>query len=83
MRKLTFTIILLLVGIAGVGYYRGWFAFSTNGADQTSSATITMDKAKFQEDERKAKEKVRDAGQEAKEKIDDLTGKAKEPQRQP
>ena len=83
MRGLTFVVIFLLVVIASVGFYRGWFAFTTNGTDQTPSATVTVDKAKFHQDEQKAKQKVQGAGQEAKENIDHLTGKAKEPQRQP
>ena len=66
-----------MVFIASVGYYRGWFAFSAISADQTPSATITVDKAKFHADEQKAEEKVQGAGQEAKEKIENLTGKAK------
>jgi hypothetical protein len=83
MRNLTFIVILLLIGIAGVGYYRGWFALSTNNTDQTPSATITVDKNKFHEDEQKARDKVQGAGQKAKDEVGDLTGKSKEPQRQP
>ena len=83
MRNLMFVVVLLVVGIAGVGYYRGWFAFSTNSTDQTPSATITVDKDKFHEDEQKAKDDVQGFGQEAKKKVGDLAGKAKEPQRQP
>ena len=83
MRNLMFVVVLLVVGIAGLGYYRGWFALSTNGTDQMPSATITVDKDKFHEDEQKAKDKVQGAGQKAKQEVGDLTGKPKEPQRQP
>jgi predicted negative regulator of RcsB-dependent stress response len=83
MRNLTIVIILLLVGIAGVGYYRGWFAFSRSGTNQAPSATITVDKAKFHEDEQKAKDKTQGFEQEAKDKIHGQPGKAEEPQRQP
>ena len=87
-------VVLLAVGIAGVGYYRGWFAFATNGTNQAPSATITVDKNKFHEDEQKAKddvqgveqkakEEVQGAEQKAKEEFENLTGKAKQPQRQP
>jgi hypothetical protein len=78
-----FVVVLLLVGIAGVGYYRGWFAFSTNGTDQMPSATITVDKDKIHADEQKARDDVQGFGQKAEKKAGDLTGKAKEPQRQP
>jgi uncharacterized protein (UPF0333 family) len=77
MRTLMFVIILLAVGIAGVGYYRGWFAFSTKSADHMPSATITVDKNKFHEDEQKAKDDVQGIEQKAKEKIGDWDGKTK------
>ncbi len=71
MRRLMFVVVLLVIGIAGFGYYRGWFAF-------------TVDKDKFHQDEQTTRERVQGAGQEAKEKVDNLTGgKVKEPQRQP
>ena len=77
MRTLMFVVILLAVGIAGVGYYRGWFAFSTSGTGQMPSATITVDKNKFHEDEQKAKDDVQGAGQKAKQNVGNLTGKSK------
>ncbi len=83
MRSLMIVVVLLLIGIAGVGYYRGWFALSTNSTDQTPSATVTVDKNKFHEDEQKAKDKLQGAGQKAKQEIGNLTGKSKEPQPQP
>ena len=83
MRTLMLVVVLLAVGIAGVGYYRGWFAFSTSGTGQMPSATITVDKNKFHEDEQKARDDVQGFGQKAKDKIGDQTGKVKEPQRQP
>jgi len=70
-------VVLVLIGIAGLGYYRGWFSFSTNSKDQTPSATITVDKNKFHEDEQKAKDDVQGAGQKAKQEVGNLTGKSK------
>jgi hypothetical protein len=70
-------VVLVLIGIAGLGYYRGWFAFSTNSKDQTPSATIMVDKNKFHEDEQKAKDDVQGAGQKAKQEVGNLTGKSK------
>ena len=83
MRSLMLVVVLVLIGIAGLGYYRGWFAFSTNSQDQTPSATITVDKNKFHEDEQKAKDDVQGAEQKTKEEFENLTGKAKQSQRQP
>jgi hypothetical protein len=83
MKNLVFVAVLLLVGIAGVGLYRGWFHLSTNGAGHEPSATVTVDKDKLHADEQRAKDKVQRLEQEAKKKIGDWEGKAKEPQPQP
>ena len=40
MRKLLVVIVLLLVTIAVLGFYRGWFRLSTENADQQPSAYI-------------------------------------------
>ena len=68
MKTLVFVVVLLLVGIVGLGFYRGWFQLSTDTTDQKPSATITVDKDKIHADEQKAKDKVQGFGQEAKEK---------------
>jgi hypothetical protein len=78
VKNLVFVAVLLLVGIAGVGFYRGWFHFSTNSTDQGSSATITVNKDKLHADEQKAKDKLQGLGKEAPEKTGDRAGKAKE-----
>jgi hypothetical protein len=83
MRTLMLAVVLLAIGIAGLGYYRGWFAFSTSSTGQTPSATITVDKNKFHEDEQKAKDGVQGLGQKAEDKTGDQTGKVEEPQHQP
>ena len=83
MKRLLFVVILLLVGIVGVGFYRGWFGLSTNNTDHTSSATITVNQDKIRQDETKAKEKVQDLEQKAKEKTGVGADKVKEPERQP
>ena len=83
MRFLVIVIVLLLVVIASVGFYRGWFSLSMDNTDQQPSATFTMDKDKIQADEQKAKDKLQDIGQDAQENISDRTDKVKEPERQP
>jgi hypothetical protein len=83
MRTLLFVVVLLLVGIAGLGFYRGWFRLSTANTDPQPSATLTVDKDKIHEDEQTAKDKAQGFGQEAKEKIGDRAGKVKEPERRP
>ncbi len=83
MRFLVGVIVLLLVCIVGVGFYRGWFQFSTDASTQKPSATITVDKDKIRADEQKAKDKMHGFGKEAKETIGDRTDKGMEPDRRP
>jgi hypothetical protein len=63
VKTLRFVVALLLVGIAGLGFYQGWFRISTDGTGQESSATITVDKDKIHADEEMAKEKMHGLGQ--------------------
>jgi uncharacterized protein YxeA len=83
MKALLFVVVLLLVGVAGLGFYRGWFRISMDNTNHHPSATITVDNNKIHEDEQKAKNKVQGIGQEAKDKLGDRTDKVKGPQRQP
>jgi hypothetical protein len=78
MKTLLVVVVLLLVGIAGLGFYRGWFHLSTNSTDQNRSATITMDKDKFHADEEMTKEEVQGLGKKVKDKTGGLTEKVKQ-----
>jgi hypothetical protein len=81
MKKLGVVFVLLMAGIAGLGFYRGWFSLSTDNRDHMPSATITVDKDKIRDDEQRAKEKVQGFGQEAKEKTGEWADKVKEQER--
>ena len=83
MRTLFGLLVVLLVGIAALGFYRGWFHFSTASADQKSSVTITVDQEKLHADEGKAREKMEELGQKAKEKTGVQADKVEQPARQP
>ena len=74
MRFLFLVAVVLLVGLAALGFYRGWFGLSTNNADHKPSATITVDKDKIHADEEMAKEKVQELGQ----KVKGKTGETRE-----
>jgi hypothetical protein len=67
MRFLFGLVVFLLVVVVCVGFYQGWFHFSTNSTGNTPSATISVDQNKIQADEQKVKDKVKDFGQKAKE----------------
>ncbi len=83
MRTLFVVVVLLLVIIAGVGFYQGWFHLSTNSTDQESSATITVDKEKIHQDEQTVKDKMPDFGQDAQKTTKGQNDKPPEQQRQP
>ena len=63
-RAFLFVVVVLVVGIAGLGFYRGWFQLSsdTDQADHKVNTTFTVDEDKIRED----KEKVQEFGHQAK-----------------
>ena len=67
MRALGFVVLLFLVGVVGVGFYRGWFQLSANNTGDKPSATVTVDKVKIHADEQKAKDEMQGFRQAAKE----------------
>ena len=75
MKALLVVVVLLVVGIAGLGFYRGWFQVSsnTNNADHKVNTTFTVDQDKMQED----KERVQELGQQAKEETGEAIGQNK------
>jgi len=73
MKAVFIMLVMLLVFITGLGFYQGWFHFSTDSTDQKSSATVTIDKNKIQADEEKVKEKVGGVGQKTNDKTGDRT----------
>lgn len=83
MKRLFGVVFLLFIVIACLGFYRGWFHFSTDGTEQKPSATITVDKDKIRADEVQVKVKVEGFGQKVKEKTGDRTGKVTEQERRP
>ena len=83
MKNLLIVLVVLVVGIAGLGFYQGWFHLSTENADHKSNVTFTVDQDKIHADEAKAKEKVQGLGQQAKERTSDRTDKAEEQERRP
>jgi hypothetical protein len=60
MRGFLVVLVLLVVGLVGLGFYRGWFQLSTGSAGAKSNATITVDRDKIQADQEKVKRQVQD-----------------------
>src|SRR4051794_5468436 len=68
MKAFLVVAVLLVAGVAGLGFYRGWFSFASDGADAKSNVTLTVDKGKMQEDEKKVVANVHDFGHHTKDK---------------
>ncbi len=75
MSRIITLLVLLIVLIAGVGYYRGWFTVSTDKGSGHTDVTVTVDKDKIKQDEQKAKDKAKELEQKAKDKVDSATQK--------
>jgi len=78
MKRLLVVLVLLVAAVVGLGFYLGWFRFSTGGTDAHPSATITVDPDKIKADKEAAQEKVKDLGEKAKEKTGAAADKGKE-----
>jgi hypothetical protein len=63
MKKLAIVMLVLVVGISGLGFYRGWF---------------TVNQQKIEQDEQTAKKEMHDLGQKVKEKTSDLKSSDKD-----
>ena len=83
MRGLLFVLVLVVAGLVGLGFYQKWFQVESDGADGKSHITLTVDKDKIREDEKKALDKAKDVGHQAKEKVSGPTEKSKDEADQP
>jgi hypothetical protein len=65
MKRLVVVLLVVVVSIVGLGFYRGWF---------------TVDQDKIQQDKQRAKEEVRELLQDVKAKTPERTERVKEQQ---
>lgn len=77
MGRLITVLVLVVLGIVVLGYYRDWFKVSTNSDNKAVNVNVRVDKEKLKEDEEKAKEKLKEVGSEIKEKTKGVTDKVK------
>jgi hypothetical protein len=60
-RTILTVLLVLLVGVVALGFYRGWFALSSGGPDAGSNkvnVNLTVDREKMQEDAETVKKKA-------------------------
>jgi hypothetical protein len=78
MTRFLGALVLIAAIIIGVGWYLGWFHFSTGGNDRESNFNISVDKDKIRQDEERAKEKLHEFGNKVKDKVEDRSEKTKD-----
>jgi hypothetical protein len=70
MSRLMIVLVLLVAGVVGLGFYRGWFSVTSDSTDAKSNITLTMDQDKIQEDTKSATDSVQGLGQEAEDEVE-------------
>jgi len=78
MARMLLVLVLIVAVGAGLGFYMGWFHFSSGSDGNSAHVTVSMDKGQVQQDTDKAVDKVQDLGQPAKDKVAPTTQKAQE-----
>lgn len=73
MIRMLGVLVLIVAVVAGLGFYMGWFHFSSASDGNSAHVTVSMDKGRIQEDKDKAVDKVKDLGQQAKDKVETAT----------
>jgi hypothetical protein len=78
MIRMFLVLALIVAGVAGLGFYMGWFHFSSGSDVKNAHVTVSVDKDQIQKDKDKAVDKVKDLEQRAKDKIETVSQKAQE-----
>ena len=76
--RIVFILVLIVAGVIGVGFYRGWFTVASDSQGSTPNITVSVDKEKIRQDKAKAVERVQDLEQQAKAKVAATTRKAQD-----
>jgi hypothetical protein len=68
MKRFLIFLAFVVVCIAGMGFYRGWFQVTSEAANDQHNVTFSADATKIKEDEQKVAEKVKNLGGQVKDK---------------
>ncbi len=77
MKNLCTLLVLLVVAVGVVGFFRNWYHLSSESTDTTVRFNLTVDKEKLQADKESAQEQIQEAGRKLQQKALDITGKGK------
>jgi len=62
MSRMLLVLALIMAVVIGLGFYMGWFHFSSASDDKKAHITVSVDKDQIQKDKDKAVDKVQDLG---------------------
>jgi hypothetical protein len=63
MKTLIVVVVLVVAGIVGVGFYRGWFLFESQGTKDKPGIAFSVDNKKLKSDKDAANKKMKELGQ--------------------
>ncbi len=63
MARMLLALVLIVAVVAGLGFYMGWFHFSSGSDGKNAHVTVSVDKDQIQEDKDRAVDKVQNLGQ--------------------
>ncbi|RPJ38640.1 MAG: hypothetical protein EHM35_04080 [Planctomycetaceae bacterium] len=69
MARMLLVLVLIVAVGAGLGFYMGWFHFSSGSDGNSAHITVSMDKGQIEKDKDKAVDKVEDLGHQPKDKV--------------
>jgi major membrane immunogen (membrane-anchored lipoprotein) len=81
MKKLSLVLVVLAILVVGIGFYRGWFALSSQSQDAESNKTdinVTVDRGKVKEDVQEVKDKTTELAKKGTAEVKDLGNRAKD-----
>ncbi len=78
MIRMLLVLVLIVAVVAGLGFYMGWFHFSSSSDSRDAHVTVSVDKGRIQEDKDKAVDTGKDLGQQVKDEVATATRKARE-----
>jgi len=81
MKKLSLVLIGLLILVVGLGFYRGWFALSSQSRDAESNKVdinLTVDRAKVKKDVEEVKDKTKELANKTTGEAKDLGDRARD-----
>jgi hypothetical protein len=76
MVRMLLALALIVAVVAGLGFYMGWFHFSSGSDDRSAHVTVSVDRGQIQEDTDKAVDTVQDLGPQAKDRVETTPQKA-------